>query len=116
LEALYIDKKLTEKELNEKLQLMVSQYNEKQNEFVDLLGRGIIIFTICQNFIPIATVSEHQEREQYIRALEEIVDSRDNLLSKLASELKTIENSLTEATYQVFLYTKSEKYKIMCFH
>jgi hypothetical protein len=39
--------------------------------------------------------------ECYIRQLEKIVESKDNLISKIATELKIIENSLNEATFQV---------------
>ena len=46
-------------------------------------------------------VAEHQEREQYIRQLEEIANTRENLLSAIASQLKTIESSLVEGTFQV---------------
>ncbi|KAI6226275.1 Mediator of RNA polymerase II transcription subunit 4 [Aphelenchoides fujianensis] len=45
-------------------------------------------------------VQPHQEREEYIRQLHELVDDRDQLICKLAKELKTIELSLTEATFQ----------------
>jgi len=40
LECLYIDKKLTEKELQSNISFILEQYNQKQVEFVDLLNRG----------------------------------------------------------------------------
>lgn len=93
LECLYIDKKLTEKELQSNTSFILEQYNQKQVEFVDLLNR----------------VNAHQEREAYIRTLEGLVDSRENLISKIASELKIIENSLVEATFQAEKKLKSVK-------
>nr|CAD2190132.1 unnamed protein product [Meloidogyne enterolobii] len=93
LECLYIDKKLTEKELQSNISFILEQYNQKQMEFVDLLNR----------------VNAHQERETYIRTLEGLVDSRENLISKIASELKIIDNSLVEATFQAEKKLKSVK-------
>jgi hypothetical protein len=46
-------------------------------------------------------VKPHQEREEYIRKLQGEVNERDAVIRKLARELKTIETSLVEATFQV---------------
>ncbi|KAI6193076.1 Mediator of RNA polymerase II transcription subunit 4 [Aphelenchoides besseyi] len=45
-------------------------------------------------------VKPHQEREEYAQQLQELVNDRDQVIRKLARELKTVELSLTEATFQ----------------
>ena len=42
LECLYIDKKMSEKELQSNISFILEQYNLKQVEFVDLLNRGCL--------------------------------------------------------------------------
>jgi Skp family chaperone for outer membrane proteins len=54
-------------------------------------------------------VKPHQEREEYIKKLQDEVNERDALIQKLAREVKTIESVLVESTFQAQNKLKSIK-------
>jgi len=47
------------------------------------------------------SVDLHQRRQRYIADMEKAVETRDQLITKVMTELKELEDQLIEATYQV---------------
>lgn len=58
-------------------------------------------------------MSTHREREEYIRTLEKSVEVRTAMIDKIGAELKYVEDTLAEATYQV-LVVRSRLACILC--
>ncbi|KAI1705358.1 vitamin-D-receptor interacting mediator subunit 4 domain-containing protein [Ditylenchus destructor] len=102
-----ISKKILEKLLLEKRQLM-HQGGDKSAASETIAGLAELFQQKATDFNRyLKTVPNHQEREEYIRTLEKTVDTKDSVIRKLASELKYVELSLQEATYQAEKKLKS---------
>ncbi|KAH7725537.1 Mediator protein 4 [Aphelenchoides avenae] len=79
------------KEVGEKVSALIDLYSDKKKEFLKLIGN----------------VSTHREREEYIRTLEKSVEVRTAMIDKIGAELKYVEDTLAEATYQAEKKLKS---------
>ncbi|KAI3411899.1 hypothetical protein GPALN_001959 [Globodera pallida] len=88
-----IKKDAQEKSPDEQLKALIESFNDKQSGLVILLKN----------------VPTHQQRQRHIRSLQEGVQRRDGIIGRLADQIKSIEGSVIEATYQAEKKLKSVK-------
>uniref|UniRef100_A0A914ID23 Mediator of RNA polymerase II transcription subunit 4 n=1 Tax=Globodera rostochiensis TaxID=31243 RepID=A0A914ID23_GLORO len=95
LQNLFADVKrdVQEKSPDEQLKALIDSFNDKQSKLVILLKN----------------VPAHQQRQRHIRSLQEGVQRRDGIIGRLADQIKSIEGSVIEATYQAEKKLKSVK-------
>ncbi|KAL3086593.1 hypothetical protein niasHT_037719 [Heterodera trifolii] len=85
--------KAQDKSFDEQLKALIESFNDKQSEFVVLLRK----------------VPSHQQRQRHIRILEESVKKRDEIIGRLADQIKNIEGAVVEGTFQAEKKLKSVK-------